>query len=163
MCSWCACASCDFSTFSFSSDPTTPGFLCFSVFRLFFFSPIVDPEHTKLMQSYESTYAKNCRGLIEKRAHTIDDFMRGKIFQICHQIDLRSKVGQTFFILQLCFSTTSPSTTATTTTSFYRIKTYLDDKMPYFSTPPVPRLDSVPGSVTSSCAHISFLEIECSN
>ncbi|XP_062710245.1 potassium voltage-gated channel subfamily H member 2 isoform X5 [Aedes albopictus] len=34
------------------------------------------PEHTKLMQSYESTYAKNCRGLIEKRAHTIDDFMR---------------------------------------------------------------------------------------
>ncbi|XP_062553164.1 potassium voltage-gated channel subfamily H member 2 isoform X6 [Armigeres subalbatus] len=35
------------------------------------------PEYTKLMQSYESTHAKNCRGLIEKRAHTIDDFMRG--------------------------------------------------------------------------------------
>ncbi|XP_055530023.1 potassium voltage-gated channel subfamily H member 6 isoform X4 [Wyeomyia smithii] len=34
-------------------------------------------EHTKLIQSYESTHAKNCRGLIEKRAHTIDDFMRG--------------------------------------------------------------------------------------
>ncbi|XP_055631731.1 potassium voltage-gated channel subfamily H member 6 isoform X3 [Toxorhynchites rutilus septentrionalis] len=35
------------------------------------------PENTKLIQSYESTHAKNCRGLIEKRAHTIDDFMRG--------------------------------------------------------------------------------------
>ncbi|XP_058465403.1 potassium voltage-gated channel subfamily H member 6 isoform X3 [Malaya genurostris] len=34
-------------------------------------------EHTKLFQSYESTHAKNCGGLIEKRAHTIDDFMRG--------------------------------------------------------------------------------------
>ncbi|XP_039438489.1 potassium voltage-gated channel subfamily H member 2-like isoform X3 [Culex pipiens pallens] len=37
----------------------------------------VDPENTKLIHSYESTHAKNCRGLIEKRAHTIDDFMRG--------------------------------------------------------------------------------------
>ncbi|XP_055611210.1 potassium voltage-gated channel subfamily H member 7-like isoform X3 [Uranotaenia lowii] len=35
------------------------------------------PENTKLIQSYESTHAKNSRGLIEKRAHTIDDFMRG--------------------------------------------------------------------------------------
>ncbi|XP_058836582.1 potassium voltage-gated channel subfamily H member 6 isoform X3 [Topomyia yanbarensis] len=34
-------------------------------------------EHTKLIQSYESTHAKNFRGLIETRAHTIDDFMRG--------------------------------------------------------------------------------------
>lgn len=43
-----------------------------------FLSPVVDPENTKLIHSYESTHAKNCRGLIEKRAHTIDDFMRGK-------------------------------------------------------------------------------------
>ncbi|XP_038115063.1 potassium voltage-gated channel subfamily H member 8 isoform X2 [Culex quinquefasciatus] len=41
-------------------------------------SKLVDPENTKLIHSYESTHAKNCRGLIEKRAHTIDDFMRGK-------------------------------------------------------------------------------------
>ncbi|XP_062553162.1 potassium voltage-gated channel subfamily H member 7 isoform X4 [Armigeres subalbatus] len=40
-------------------------------------TPFEYPEYTKLMQSYESTHAKNCRGLIEKRAHTIDDFMRG--------------------------------------------------------------------------------------
>ncbi|XP_021695942.1 potassium voltage-gated channel subfamily H member 7 isoform X6 [Aedes aegypti] len=40
-------------------------------------TPSEYPEYTKLMQSYESTHAKNCRGLIEKRAHTIDDFMRG--------------------------------------------------------------------------------------
>lgn len=61
-----------------------------------FLSPVVDPENTKLIHSYESTHAKNCRGLIEKRAHTIDDFMRGKarLFSKTNQKKRLSKPNQ---------------------------------------------------------------------
>lgn len=43
---------------------------------------VVDPEermliHNNIHTNYESTWSKNCRGVLEKRAHTIDDFMKG--------------------------------------------------------------------------------------
>ncbi len=42
-------------------------------------------EDQALTQSKDSSNAnskaKNCRGLIQKRAHTLDDFMTGKLMQ----------------------------------------------------------------------------------
>lgn len=51
----------------------------------------LDPD-PKLIQVYD----KNCRGLIQKRAHTIDDFMRGKIKPLLLQTKIRSKGFQHF-------------------------------------------------------------------
>jgi hypothetical protein len=38
----------------------------------------IDPEQTIFIQPYEQTHAKGCLGYLEKRAHTIDDYMKGK-------------------------------------------------------------------------------------
>lgn len=50
-------------------------FDCLLLFVFFLFFFCLGPEQ-KLLHIFE-TNSKNCRGLIQKRAHTVDDFMQG--------------------------------------------------------------------------------------
>lgn len=54
-------------------------FCCMFFSLLFVIVVIIDPEQRMLIENtnYESIWSKNCRGVLEKRAHTIDDFMKG--------------------------------------------------------------------------------------
>lgn len=61
-------------------------------------------EDQALTQSKDSSNAnakaKNCRGLIQKRAHTLDDFMTGKLMRMQNQ--KFKEISSVYFIFRFC-------------------------------------------------------------